>query len=124
MKIENEEMNNKPIRANVLTKVAIMLSLVLIQIKNVAAWSFETNVLSPMWVKLKDFMLPIVGIILVAVGMGKASTIEGIPNWTKALLAVIAIFVCLGLAMGLGTIGSVDIGSKFESFFGKINIFD
>jgi hypothetical protein len=124
MKVENIEKTDRPVRINILTKIVSILFVLLVQIKAVAAWSFEDNVLTPMWTGISDFMIPIAGIILVAVGMGKASTIEGIPTWTKVLLGIIAVVVCLVLAAALGTIGDTDIGQKFEDFFGDINIFN
>ena len=124
MKIERIEKTDKPVRINILTKVVSILFVLLVQIKAVAAWSFEEKVLTPIWDGLIGFMIPIGGIILVAVGMGKASTIEGIPTWTKVLLGIIAVLVCLALAAAIGTIGDTDIGQKFEDFFGNINVFD
>lgn len=124
MKVENIEKTDKSVRTNILTKMVSILFVLLVQIQVVAAWSFEDNVLTPMWNGLFDFILPLVGIILVAVGMGKASTIEGIPTWTKVLLGFIAVGVCLVLAAALGTIGDTDIGQKFEDFFGDINVFN
>lgn len=124
MKSREIEVNYKPNRTGIVVKSMLLLLLVLTQMNLVAAWSFEEKVLTPMWDGLWDLILPIGGIIAVAVGMGKASTIDGIPGWTKALLGVICVFVCLILAMGIGSIGSVNVGSKFQDAFGSLNIFD
>ncbi len=124
MKSEESEINYKPNRAGIVAKSMLLLSLVLTQAKFVAAWSFQSDVLQPMWDGLWDLILPIGGIVLVAVGMGKASTIDGIPQWTKWLLGFITVVVCLVLATGIGSVGSVDVGQGFQDMFGTINIFD
>lgn len=124
MKSEEVELNCKPSRTGMVAKLMLLLSFVLAQMNVVAAWSFQDKVLTPLWDGLVGFFIPIGGIILVAVGMGKASQIEGIPTWTKALLAVLGIAISFAFASALGSLGGTDIGGGVQSFIGDIYIFD
>lgn len=124
MKSEEVELNCKPSRTGMVAKLMLLLSFVLAQMNVVAAWSFQDKVLTPLWDGLVGFFIPIGGIILVAIGMGKASQIEGIPTWTKVLLAVLGISISFAFASALGSIGGTDIGGGVQEFIGDVYIFD
>ncbi len=124
MKSEEVELNCKPSRTGIVARLSLLLSFVLAQMNVVAAWSFQDQVLTPMWNALIGLFIPIAGIILVAVGMGKASQIEGIPTWTKVLLAVLSIAISFAFASAIGSIGSVNVGKGVQDFIGNINIFN
>jgi hypothetical protein len=116
MRTEDIEVNHKPKNTSILYKILPVLTLLLIQLKSVAAFSFYDDMIRPMWDSISGTIGPIVVIIIVVVGFGKASTIEGIPTGIK----VIIFFVCFGLSIALASsIQAWGVGNQFRSFFGN-----
>lgn len=115
MKTDEIEVNHKP-KVNILYKMLPLFLLSLVQLKSVAAFSFYGDMIKPMWDAISGTVGPIVVIIIVVVGFGKASTIEGIPTAIKGIIFVMCFTLCIALASSIQAWG---VGGKFQSFFGN-----
>lgn len=116
MKTDEIEVNHKVRDTNILWKILPILIVFAIQLTFVSAFSFYDDMIKPMWDGIKGTVGPIVVIILVVVGFGKASTIEGIPTGIKVIIFIVCFGLCIALASSIQAWG---VGNQFRSFFGN-----
>jgi len=116
MKTDELEVNHKLKNTSILWKILPVLIVFAIQLTFVSAFSFYDDMIKPMWDGIKGTVGPIVVIILVVVGFGKASTIEGIPTGIKVIIFMVCFGLCIALASSIQAWG---VGNQFRSFFGN-----